>query len=481
MQACSPDTPTTANTDAITINDTVAGQSSTFLFDLSGGPLGPGQTAEGSGTSEIEVTINAGDAGADRLQLVGTPSADTYRFGALASGAGTNLNNDDDGDDVTVNNGERLTVASFGGADTLDATGGAEFTGPLLYDTIGSAAVVLRGGTENDILKTGSGSSFLDGGSDNDTMTGGPDDDEIELGTGGGNDIGNGAGGSDSANFQFSPAGAVKADLRVAGMQDTGTAGMDTLSNFEGLVGSEQPAGSDTLIGTSGPNRIVANAGNDTLIGLGGDDILEGGMGNDTASYAQGSTGPVTVNLGNLLTQATGGAGSDTLPDVSPMVPDGFSDIENLIGSPFGGDVLTGDAQANKIDVYDGLADTVGCIASSDGDVAVADEIGVDTLTLCETTDNAPQTTIVSGPAAGATIATRTPTYGLSADEQSTFQRKVDSGGFQTCAASCTVPSLADGSHTISFRAIDANENGHADLDTGRANCEGDDPRCRTR
>jgi Ca2+-binding RTX toxin-like protein len=463
LQTCSPDTPTTANTTSITMNDTVAGQNSLFLFDLDGGPLGPGTPVEGSGTSEIEVTINAGDGLADRLQLIGTSSADTFRFGTLASGTGANLNNDDDSDDITFNNGDRLTVSpGSSGADTLDASGGTEFTGPLPYDAPGSSAVVLRGGSENDVLRAGSGSSLLDGGANDDQMTGGAGGDEIELGTAGGNDIADGAGGTDFANFQFSPVGALAVDLRVAGPQDTGVAGTDTLSNFENLAGSQQSLGSDTLIGTNGPNRIVANAGDDTLIGLGGDDVLEGGLGTDTASYAQGSTGAVFINLGTVTPQPTVGAGTDTLPDISPS--DGFSDIENLIGSPFGGDFLTGDAHANQIDAYDGVADAVFCIASGDGDVAIADEVGVDSLSACETADTAPQTSIASGPAAGATVATRTPTYGLSADEPSTFQVKVDSGSFQACAASCTVPSLADGSHTIAFRAIDSDENFHADL-----------------
>jgi hypothetical protein len=462
LQSCSPDTPTVANTTSITMNDLVAGQSSLFLLDLSSGPLGPGTPAEGSGTSEIEVTINAGDGTADRLQVIGTSSPDIYRFGALASGSGANLNNDDDTDDVTVNNGERLTVSGSTGADVLDASGGAGFTGPLPYDAPGSAAVRFGGGTEDDILTAGSGSSFLSGDSGNDTMTGGPGGDEIEFGSTGGNDTGNGAGGNDFANYQFSSTGALRVDLGVAGTQDTGIGGTDTLSNFENLVGSQNAGGSDTLIGTNGPNQIIANAGDDTLLGLGGDDSLQGGAGNDTASYAQGSTGPVAVNLGNLGPQSTGGAGSDTLPDVSPS--DGFSDIENLIGSAFGGDLLTGDAHANRIDVYDGLLDTIDCVGPPNGNVAITDEIGVDALNNCEVMDNAPQTSIDSGPADGATVATASPTYVLSADEPSTFQVKVDSGGFQACPASCTVPSLASGSHAIAFRAVDMDENGHADL-----------------
>ena len=460
VQTCTPDTPTTANATSITMNDTVASQSSLFLLDLSSGALGPGTPAEGTGTSEIEVTVNASDGLADRLQVIGTASPDTYLFGAQSAAVGANLNNDDDSDDVTVNNGERLTVSGFGGDDRIDANGGTGFTGPVPYNNPGSSAVRFNGGNENDILTAGSGSAFLDGGAGGDTMTGGAGDDEIDLGSG--NDTADGGGGSDFANFQFSPIGALIADLRITGPQDTGVAGIDTLSNFENLVGSQMAGGSDTLIGTNGPNRIIANAGDDTLLGLGGDDTLEGGPGTDTASYAQGSIGPITLSLGSVGAQATGGAGTDTLPDVNPS--DGFSDVENTVGSPFGGDNLTGNAQANQIDVYDGLFDAADCVGPSNGNRAIADEIGVDSTSNCESVDNAPQTSISSGPAGGAPVATPTPTYGLTADEPSDFQYSVDSGPFVPCAAACTVSPLADGAHTLAFRAVDQDENGHADL-----------------
>ena len=453
LQACSPNIPTTADTTSIVMNDTVAGQSSTFLVDLSGA-LGPGTPAEGTGASEIEVTANANDGAADRLQLIGAAlSADTYRFGALsATAVGANVNNDDDNDDVVINDGERLNASTFGGDDVIDASGGSGFTGPVPYDVNGSAAVRFTGGAQNDTVRAGSGSSFLDGGADNDTLTGGAGVDEIELGTGGGNDVADGAGGADFANYQFSPLGSLSVDLGVVGPQNTGIGGTDTLSNFERLVGSQQSGGADTLIGDAGPNQINANEGNDVLIGKGGDDTLNGGPGGDTASYALGSSGPVSVDLGSVGAQATGGAGTDTL-----------GTIENLIGTPFGSDNLIGNANANQIDAYDGFGDTVDCVGPTGGN-AVVDEIGVDSVANCDTTDNAPQTTIASGPEGGATVTNRAPVYGLTADEPSSFQYRVDSGTFTPCAATCAVSSLADGPHTLAFRAIDSDENGHADL-----------------
>ncbi len=110
--------------------------------------------------------------------------------------------------------------------------------------------------------------------------------------------------------------------------------------------------GDDTLIGTSANNVLTGRTGNDTLIGgLGndtltgdpGDDRLDGGDGSDTAFYRTATTG-VTVNLGLVGAQNTGGAGLDTLVN-----------MENLIGSNFN-DTLTGASLGNST-VNGGLGD----------------------------------------------------------------------------------------------------------------------------
>jgi hypothetical protein len=479
LQACAPDTPTTANTTSITMNDLVASQSSLFFFDLSSGALEPGTPAEGSGTSEIETTINAGDGTADRLQVNGTPSPDTYRFGSVnPAGIGANLNGDADGDDITFINGERLNASGFGGADVIDASGGAPFVGPVPYDAPGSSAVRFSGGNENDTLTSGSGTSFLSGDAGDDTMTGGAGGDEIELGTAGGTDTADGAGGSDFVNYQFSPVGGLVVDLRIAGAQNTGVGGLDTLANFENLVGSQQAGGSDILIGTSGPNKIFANAGDDFLVGLAGDDELEGSSGVDTAGYTPGSVGPVTVNLGILGAQATGGAGMDTLPDVSPS--DGLSDIENLAGSPFAGDVLIGNAGPNRLDVRDGLGDSADCVGPANGNVAVTDEPGVDTVANCETIDAlapspppppppvidqqqpgaglpdilAPETTIKSHPKAK--TKNRRPSFTFTSSEPgSSFLCSYDGKAFAPCTSPFSTPKLRRGKHRFDVLATD--------------------------
>jgi len=468
--------PETGTTSSINIDDG-AGLNTIFQFDLANGPFEPGAGApEVTGTSEIEITINAGD-GTDSLGINATGGPDTYRFGALgANQVGTNLNADDDGDDIVVNDGERLRFITLGlGDDVGDASGGSEFTGPVPYDNPSSARVAMTGGDDDDTLTAGSGSSFLEGDAGDNTITGGAGADELGGGTGTGTDLIDGGGGIDSASYQFATGG-VHVDLRIAGPQDTVTSGTDTLSNLESIVGSQDPSAGDLLIGTNGPNGVFANAGDDTLVGLGGDDALDGRAGNDTASYEQGSTTGITLSLETAGAQSTGGAGTDTLVDGADLGSD--PDVENIVGSPFA-DNLTGNDLPNEViggaggdtisllggddrfDVLDGVLDTATC-GDGSNDSGVSDENGVDVFPGgvppdCETIDFAPQTSVTGGPLNGVKISDRTPTYTLSADESPvTFERRVDGGPFVVCQATCPLPSMSDGAHTLAFRATDS-------------------------
>ncbi len=64
----------------------------------------------------------------------------------------------------------------------------------------------------------------------------------------------------------------------------------------------------------------------DTLIGLGGNDtLIDRFSDGDTISYAQGSTGPVTIDLGLTTDQDTGGAGVDRIAAPLGTRPDGRS------------------------------------------------------------------------------------------------------------------------------------------------------------
>lgn len=199
----------------------------------------------------------------------------------------------------------------------------------------------------NNVLNGSSGGDTLFGFGGNDTLNGLEGDDILDGGAG--NDILNGGTGIDTAGYATATA-AVTVNLSLTGAQNTGGAGIDTLSSIEYLIGS---AFNDTLTGSSGNNLIEGGAGNDTI---------NGGLGTDTASYATASSA-VTVNLSLTTAQNTGGAGIDTL-----------TSMEALIGSRFN-DTLTGSSGNNTIeggagnDVMDGGAgtDTASYIGASAG------------------------------------------------------------------------------------------------------------------
>jgi Ca2+-binding RTX toxin-like protein len=161
-----------------------------------------------------------------------------------------------------------------------------------------------------------------------DTLTGDGNNNVLEGGLGHNTLNGGTAGGSgDTVSYEHATAG-VTVDLSLSGPQNTIGAGTDTLSNFGILRGSSND---DTLTG-NGSSVLEGGPGNDHLVGK---YILN--QPGDTASYEHATVG-VTVNLSNTNAQNTGGAGTDTLTNIS-----------NLFGSQFS-DNLTGDNNANRLD-----------------------------------------------------------------------------------------------------------------------------------
>lgn len=465
------------STDTIQISDTEAGTQRTLVkVSLGGGPfLNGNATGEGGGDQEIEIEIDGGDEFDDDLLLDPGPGAtdDNWRMGDLSNvtgDEGISLNDAETGildvDDLHALNMDQLQVAINGnqGDDIFDARGGTGFTGPM---TMTSTTKQLAGGDGNDELYAGEGGNWsLNGGLGTDTMIGGGGNDDFDASGGTDPDLIDGNGGSDFCTYQFHAA-ALRVDLNVTAPQDTLGAGIDTISDCENLVGGSS---GDTLIGTAGANELYGNGGNDILRpGTGAaNDIVSGGLGaGDTVDYSDVAPSGATVSLATATPQNTG-YGSDTI-----------TDTENIIGTPFA-DTLTGDAQANRIeggdgidnislgndddvfDSYDALADTVDCGNGTDS--GFASESGVDTLTDCETSDPAPDTTVTSGPPNAAVSTDDTPTYGLSASEPGvTFELRVDNGAFSSCAATCQVPALADGTHTLRFRAVESAGAQHQD------------------
>ena len=213
-------------------------------------------------------------------------------MGELVAGEGYQLDDTEnaaasDVDDLVTTNVEQLQIGINGnpGDDILDARGGTGFTGPL---TLGSSVAQLVAGNGDDQIFAGNGDGWrLEGDVGADTSIGGPGNEFIQMSFGTDADIADGNGGTDNCGW-LNHNDPVTVDLRITAPQDTGGAGIDTISDCEVLGGGN---GADTLIGTDGPNTIGGGPGNDTLIGLGGDDTLDGGADIDTVSYAQGSTG----------------------------------------------------------------------------------------------------------------------------------------------------------------------------------------------
>ena len=82
---------------------------------------------------------------------------------------------------------------------------------------------------------------------------------------------------NDTATYAFASA-PVTVSLATAVQQDTGGAGLDTLTNIDNLIGSNF---SDSLTGNSQSNALDGGSGNDTLNGGVGADTMFGGLGND--------------------------------------------------------------------------------------------------------------------------------------------------------------------------------------------------------
>ena len=178
-----------------------------------------------------------------------------------------------------------------------------------------------------------------------------------------GNDILNGGAGIDTLSYSSATAG-VTVNLGLIGQQNTVNAGLDTLSNFENLTGSNS---NDTLTGNTaanvingalGADKMSGDNGNDTyIVDNIGDTIVEGlGFGTDSVqssvTYTLAAnvenltlTGTVSINgNGNGLNNViTGNSAANTLK--------GDLGVDTLFGKT-GNDILTGGAGADSF-VFD--------------------------------------------------------------------------------------------------------------------------------
>jgi Ca2+-binding RTX toxin-like protein len=209
-----------------------------------------------------------------------------------------------------------ITTAQFtfgSGTDTLvniEGLYGSAFNDTLFGNAGNNTIFGLDG---NDVIDGRAGDDTLDGGAGNDTLLGGLGNDVITSDDSGiaGNDIVDGGAGVDTLDYTFVATG-VNVDLRIATAQNTGGAGVDTISNVENIIGTVRD---DALTGDDNANTFNGGAGNDTLIGNGGNDVLNGHTGSDRL---EGGTGDDVLDGGQWSGVAgevdilVGGAGADT-------------------------------------------------------------------------------------------------------------------------------------------------------------------------
>jgi Ca2+-binding RTX toxin-like protein len=323
------------------------------------------QNVRTSGQSRIIVGDNStanGDDGANDITLSGFAEGNLVGLGGndtLRGSYGNDLIDGGAGDDV-LDGGD----AVFGGVDTVSymsaasgvtvslALAGPQNTFGAGVDTL-SRFRNLTGSAFDDKLFGDGGNNVVIGGAGNDLMDGGA--------------------GTDTVDYAIAAAG-VTVGLGVAGAQNTGGAGTDTLAGFENLAGSafddsltgsdaanilDGQAGNDTLSGGGGDDQLTGGTGNDKLAGGdgndqlsggAGDDSLDGGAGTDTASYSDAAAG-VTVNL-NAGTASNGGGTESVL------------NVENVIGGS-GDDLLIGSVSDNLLTGGSGF-DTLAGLAGND-------------------------------------------------------------------------------------------------------------------
>lgn len=243
------------------------------------------------------------------------------------------------------------------------------------------------GSNFNDSLTGGASGSMLDGGLGIDSLTGGAGNDTYVVTTG---DIIKDGGGLIDTVKSYSDYvladGLENLTLLDGGLVGTGNKAVNTLigNNRDNVL--DGLAGADVLIGGAGNDIYIVDDPNDTvseraregrdsvyssitysLTGAGvnnveelhltgianinasgntldntiyansADNIMDGVDGNDTLSYEFGTNKGVTITLGIITPQITGGSGTDTI-----------SNFDNLIGSHYE-DVLTGDSRNNKL------------------------------------------------------------------------------------------------------------------------------------
>jgi serralysin len=232
--------------------------------------------------------------------------------------------------DTAANPHAAYTIVDSGGTDTLNYS---MTTANELIDLNPLTFSNVAGDTGNVSIGFGTVIENASSGSGNDIIIGNAADNVL-----------NGGAGKDTVSYEAATAG-VRVNLSLGTAQQTGSAGADTLSNFENLTGSDfndiltgkgngivkGGAGDDVIHGSTGGDRLFGEAGNDTFIPGTGKDTIDGGSGWDTVDFGSSSAGVVA----DLSNQGTNSYAT-------------YSSIEEANGSRYD-DRLSGTSSANTL------------------------------------------------------------------------------------------------------------------------------------
>jgi Ca2+-binding RTX toxin-like protein len=358
-------------------NDSLTGDSNANT--LSGGAgndtLNPGANAG------LTVDLLDGGLGTDTASFAGNASAVTATLNGVTDGTATvaglaiatlrsieNLTGSSNADILTGDGNDNAIEGGLGD-DTLD--------GGLGVDTVafsGSTAATVNLATLT-AQATGSGNDTITNfenvrtGSGADNVTG--DGNDNVFFEGGGNDIYNGAGGTDTVDYSAATS-TVSVNLATLTAQNTGTfGGSDTITNIENIVGAA--AFGNLLQGSTAGNRFTGGNLVDTIVGNFGIDLIFGGAGNDI--LIGGTNGGADDGTADTV---EGGLGSDYLAGGSgnDILRGGLGD-DTLVGG-IGRNDLAFFANDGGDDVYEGGDGTDIAIATYDGRLGVgASTVGI--------------------------------------------------------------------------------------------------------
>jgi hypothetical protein len=300
---------------------------------------------------------------------------------------------------LTLKAGRNLTLAT---GSTLNVTGalqgfvdtpsndpeggiltllGSLTAGSLTFSGLGDVDR-LTGSANGETLNGNSGNDFLFGLGGNDVLNGGAGNDTLDGGLG--NDTLDGGIGNDTASYA-SATSAVTVNLSLAGAQNTGGAGSDTLLAIENLVGSDY---NDVLTGTDTANTIYGGLGNDIIKPGAGNDKAYGGGGDDTF-YVDAAGDTVTELVGegddriiatvtyslpvNVETLTLSGvAAINGTGNSAPNAING-NDANNILMGMGGADVLRGNGGNDTLDGGTGPDNMLG---GAGNDTYIVDQSG---------------------------------------------------------------------------------------------------------